>query len=81
LNVVYNHLCRERELPPRVFGHYYYFFTDRYRTLNGRRARLRDEPARELYCCEWRYWIDEYPLRRFRLDATPFFFNALKHFW
>jgi maltooligosyltrehalose trehalohydrolase len=67
LDVVYNHLGPDGCVFSRFARRY---FTDRYANEWGEALNFDAAPAREFWCRNAGYWIDEFHLDGLRLDAT-----------
>ena len=77
LDVVYNHLGPSGNFLPRFSPHY---FTDRHKNEWGTALNFDDERAhgmRELVLTNVDYWIREFHLDGFRLDAAQQLFDSL----
>jgi maltooligosyltrehalose trehalohydrolase len=78
LDVVYNHLGPDGNYLGHFSEHY---FTDRYETDWGEPFNLdgpHSEPVREYVLSNVAYWIGEFHLDGFRLDATQSIFDAAR---
>ncbi|MFB3924869.1 MAG: malto-oligosyltrehalose trehalohydrolase [Syntrophales bacterium] len=76
LDVVYNHLGPEGNYLKQFSENY---FTDRYVCEWGEAINFdgtNSGPVREFFISNAEYWIDEYHLDGFRLDATSMIFDA-----
>jgi maltooligosyltrehalose trehalohydrolase len=75
LDVVYNHFGAEGNFQPR-FSRYYH--SDRHRTEWGDAVNFDGEnsaPVREFVLSNVRYWIEEFHVDGYRIDATQAFYD------